>query len=299
MNKEQTGKGLNAATTVQNGNDRNANSNAAMPERIISEPAMRSAVSAPASTSGNASASISGKTSGNASGNTSDKTSGNASGNTSDKTSGNAFGNNVFTESTRSAGLAGTYITINDSVNAPYEIFVPVPGEHMIYNALAAAACGQVLGETPEEIKEGISKLKTISGRNNFIKTDKLTVIDDCYNANPMSMKASLSVLKNADGRKVAILGDMFELGEDENELHAEVGSAAVDNNTDLLIAIGKLSKNTFDAAKDRMNAVYFETKAEFLEKMPELIKAGDTVLVKASHGMEFTEIVEKLSAIK
>lgn len=86
----------------------------------------------------------------------------------------------------------------------------------MVYNALAAACVGAQLGLTSVQIQTGISKLKTIAGRNNIIKTDKYTIIDDCYNANPVSMKASVDVVNMALGRKVCILGSMFELGSDE-----------------------------------------------------------------------------------
>ena len=95
---------------------------------------------------------------------------------------------------------------------------VPVPGHHMIYNALAAACVGAQLGLSSIQIRDGISKLKTIAGRNNIIKTDNYTIIDDCYNANPVSMKASIDVVDMALGRKVCILGSMFELGDNEKK---------------------------------------------------------------------------------
>ena len=94
----------------------------------------------------------------------------------------------------------------------------------MIYNALAAACVGAALELTSAQIADGIADLKTISGRNNIIKTSKYTLIDDCYNANPVSMKASVDVLDMAIGRKVCILGNMYELGENEKNLHYDVG---------------------------------------------------------------------------
>lgn len=87
----------------------------------------------------------------------------------------------------------------------------------MVLNALAGIAAGYALGMNDEEIKAGIEALVPLAGRNNLIETDSLTIIDDCYNANPASTKASLDVLAKADTRQVAVLGDMFELGPTEN----------------------------------------------------------------------------------
>ena len=89
----------------------------------------------------------------------------------------------------------------------------------MVLNALAATAVGRKLGLTMEEIKTGIEALEPVSGRFHIIETGKIQIIDDCYNANPVSMKASLDVLRDAKGRKVAILGDMGELGENESRI--------------------------------------------------------------------------------
>ena len=83
---------------------------------------------------------------------------------------------------------------------------IPIPGNHMVYNALAGALVGRELGLTAEEIKKGIESLTPVSGRNNMILTDSLLIIDDCYNANPVSTKASIDVLSGAETRKVAIL---------------------------------------------------------------------------------------------
>ena len=132
-----------------------------------------------------------------------------------------------------------------------------------------------------------------------MISTDSFLIIDDCYNANPISTKASLDVLATADSRKVAILGDMFELGENEKELHRGVGEHAAEKEIDVLVCIGLLSKNTAEGALGHKTAVHhFETKAEFLSKAETLLCKDDCILVKASHGMEFPEIVEKLQTI-
>lgn len=176
-----------------------------------------------------------------------------------------------------------------------FPVFIPLPGQHMVYNALAGALIGRRLGLTTDEIKSGIEALTPVSGRNNMIETDRFLLIDDCYNANPVSTRASLDVLSGADSRRVAILGDMFELGPDEAKLHYEVGVYAGEKKIDLLIGIGELSRNTVEGAKGAIEAIHFATKEDFLQKAPELLQTGDTILLKASHGMEFPELVEKL----
>ncbi len=184
--------------------------------------------------------------------------------------------------------------------NKSFSTIIPIPGHHMVYNALAGALVGQELGLTPDEIKAGIEALVPVSGRNNLIETDSLMIIDDCYNANPISTKASLDVLALADNRKVAILGDMFELGENEKELHFGVGEHAAKNNIDLVVCIGNLSANTASGAESKgANVMHFKTKADFLAVAQNVLKKGDAVLVKASNGMAFREIVENLQQLK
>ena len=112
-------------------------------------------------------------------------------------------------------------------------------------------------------------------------------------------MKASLSVLNEANTRKVAILGNMYELGENEKQLHREVGMHAANLSIDVVICIGKLAKNIADAAKENnknIKVFYFETKEEFENKMDDILKENDSILVKASNSMKFKTIVEKLS---
>ncbi len=204
----------------------------------------------------------------------------------------------AFADNIHSLSLRGTTCTLHLGDNN-IDVLIPIPGHHMVYNALAGAMVGRELGLTSEEIKAGIEALVPVSGRNNMISTDSLLIIDDCYNANPISTKASLDVLATADSRKVAILGDMFELGENEKELHRSVGEHAAEKEIDVLVCIGPLSKYTADGALGKETAVHhFETKADFLAQAESLLRKDDCILVKASHGMEFPEIVEKLQTI-
>ena len=111
--------------------------------------------------------------------------------------------------------------------------------------------------------------------------------MDDCYNANPVSTKAGLDVLAEAEERKVAILGDMFELGSDERKLHYEVGEYAADKGIDCIVCAGELGKTE--------GLYYFATRDEAVDRLENIVKENDAILVKASHGMKFEKIVEVL----
>ena len=194
-------------------------------------------------------------------------------------------------------GLKGIQCEIHADGES-FQTVVPIPGYHMVLNALAATAVGRTLGLTMEEIKAGIEKLESLGGRFHIIETDNITIVDDCYNASPSSMKASLDVLKDADQRKAAILGDMFELGENAVQLHAEVGAYAAQHKIDLLVCVGEMCKHMAQAAKDAggcKEVVYVENLDSLTEVLPGMIKKDDTVLVKASHGMHFDNVVNRL----
>ena len=206
-------------------------------------------------------------------------------------------GMRVYAENIQPLGLKGTACTINID-DRYFDVTVPIPGRHMVMNALAGAAVGSLYGLTDEEIKAGIESLETLGGRFNIVETGKYTVIDDCYNANPMSMKASLGVLNDVEERCVAILGDMGELGENEAALHREVGEYAGEQNIDEYIVVGELSKNIAEAireVKPEADLHTFETVEELIPALDSLLKEGDIVLVKASHFMGFDRIVEAL----
>ena len=179
-----------------------------------------------------------------------------------------------------------------------FSVVVPIPGQHMVYNALAGTAVGLAYGMELDEIKAGIESLQPVSGRFNIIETEKFTIVDDCYNANPMSMKASLGILKDALGRKVAVLGDMGELGENEAQLHAEVGTFAGTCGIDLLICVGPLCENMKRAAQEAnpaLEIIHLDTLDELLGQLDVLVKEKDTILVKASHFMQFEKVVKAL----
>ena len=170
---------------------------------------------------------------------------------------------------------------------------VPALGNYMVANALGAAAVGKALNMKDENIVKGIESYKTVGSRANLVSTQLIRIIDDCYNANPTSVKAALETLCNMNGgRKAAILGDMKELGENEIELHREVGEFAAKSGVQVLVTVGELAKNI---NADGVEAYHFDTVENALEEIDTILHKDDVVLVKASHSMHFEKIVEFL----
>lgn len=127
-----------------------------------------------------------------------------------------------------------------------------------------------------------------------------MTIIDDCYNANPVSMKSSIEVLSHASGRTIAVLGDMGELGSDEEKLHYEVGKAVGNDHIDALFCAGSLAKQYAQGAQktdSNVDVHYFEKREDMTNELLSYVKEGDTILIKASHFMEFPKVVEALQA--
>lgn len=204
----------------------------------------------------------------------------------------------VYATGVENLGLYGMQARIH-TPEGERDVRIPIPGEHNVYNALAATAVGLSLGLSLDQISAGILKAKTIGGRTNLLNTGSMTVIDDCYNANPVSMKASIDVLATAEGRKIAVLGDMGELGENEKKLHYEVGEYLAKKEIDVLFCAGELSEEIAKAAQKESKTCevyYFETRDALLEQLLPFLKKGDTVLVKASHFMEYPKIVKALT---
>lgn len=203
--------------------------------------------------------------------------------------------NDVRAEDIREDGLSGAAFT---AVIGKHTIpmFVPAPGAHMIQNALCAAALGLELGLTPEQIVTGLSRYAPLDGRMCVEETPNFTILNDVYNANPSSMRASIDVLAKASGRKVCILGDMLELGKDAPKYHKEVGEYAAKHGAACILCVGELSQNTSDGAKAAgAETIHFQTQEALLSKLEGLVAAGDTILVKASRGMQMEHVVEAL----
>ena len=167
-------------------------------------------------------------------------------------------------------------------------------GKHMVYDALFAFAAGHLLGLTPEMMCNSLVDFKSVGDRQRIISMVGVRIIADCYNASPESVSAALAVLGGFDGRKIAVLGDMLELGDHSPSLHTAVGKKALEK-ADMLVCIGEQSKNT--AAAFGKEAVCFD--ADQGEKAAEYIKnkvlAGDTVLFKGSRGMRLESVMKKV----
>ena len=204
----------------------------------------------------------------------------------------------IYATDVEEMGLWGTEATLHIGGES-ITVEIPIAGEHNVYNALAAAAVGKQLGLTAEEIRQGIGAVQTIGGRSNIIRRDGITVIDDCYNANPVSMKASVDVLAKAPGRKIAVLGDMGELGAAERELHAMVGRHFAGKGIDALFCTGMLSKEIAAAVcqcSEKTKVQECDSRGELLRQLLLYRRDGDTILVKASHFMGFSEIGRALT---
>ena len=176
-----------------------------------------------------------------------------------------------------------------------YPAMVPALGNHMVINALGAAAVGTALNMDIKDIIEGFKAYAPVGGRARLVETELVRIIDDCYNANPNSVKAALDTLKTMKAkRKIAVLGDMKELGENEKALHFEVGQYAARSGIDVLITVGELAKSLADGCEGIEKHSY-DTVAEALDEIEDILHKDDVVLVKASHSMKFEDIVHFL----
>ena len=203
----------------------------------------------------------------------------------------------IYATDIENHGLEGMCAKIH-TPQGDFDAKIPIPGEHNVYNALAGTAVGLQLGLSIREIAQGIASVQTIAGRTNLLHVKGMTVIDDCYNANPVSMKASIDVLAHTSGRRIAVLGDMGELGAEEKELHRSIGKAVAASGIDALFCAGTLAEEYASEAKanPECEVHYKKTREEMTEELLAYVKEGDTVLVKASHFMEFPKVVEALT---
>lgn len=191
-------------------------------------------------------------------------------------------------------GIDGLDCTVTTSRRS-YRLSIPSPGDYMIYPASMAAAIGEYLGLSEQEIVEGVAAYVSTGSRMRRIRLpeDRL-IIDDCYNANPQAMEAALEILADtACRRRVAVLGDMGELGPISHDAHLEVGRVTARLGLDAVIAIGPKSAAIAETAGPR--ALHFDTVQQALPALREQLTPGTAMLVKASHAMEFGKIVNEL----
>lgn len=182
-----------------------------------------------------------------------------------------------------------------------FEASIPALGRHMIYPTLMAAAVAEALGMAPDEIIRGIGAFLPTKMRMNILRCKgDIVILNDAYNANPQSMRAAAAVLGDAQGRrKVAVVGDMKELGPGSEQFHRAVGSYFAQAGTDRLIAVGDLARFMAEGARDAglEQADYFPTLDAAKNALSRELRAGVTILVKASRSMAFEKIVDFLLA--
>ncbi len=174
---------------------------------------------------------------------------------------------------------------------------LPTVGIHNVKNALAAFLVGYTAGMMPQEIVCGLAKYQPTGNRQNIMEKNGQTVIADCYNASPDSMRAGLGVLGNypCEGRKIAVLGDMLELGEHSESLHAMVGEMAKNAGIDMLFCYGKAARGIAAQAGDSAAAFCTEDAQELTDALRKELREGDCVLFKASHGMHLEDIISAI----
>ena len=202
--------------------------------------------------------------------------------------------NEYYADEIESQGFRGISCRIH-TPHGSFSALIPIPGRHMVYNALAGTAVGCMYGLTLEQIKQGIETLQSVSGRFHIIETGKYTVVDDCYNANPDSMKAALAMFKDFPcKRRFALLGDMLELGDLSREAHEELGRLAAESGLYCLITYGEQAKRTaVVAAAKGVETLHAENYREAADALLDRVQPGDAVLVKASHGMALEKVLD------
>ena len=181
-----------------------------------------------------------------------------------------------------------------------YRLTIPAPGEHMVYSASMAAAIGEKLGLTAAEIARGVACYAPAGSRMRVLRLrEERTVLDDCYNANPQSVTAALEILAKTDcAQRVAVLGDMGELGDLTAQAHYNMGALAVMLGIDLVIAIGTHAAKIAEGVECSGGEVqHFATKEEALPTIRAQLTPQTAMLIKASHAMRFGQLVEALQA--
>ena len=195
------------------------------------------------------------------------------------------------------------YSTYNVKINnKEYTVKVPVSGKHFVYNSLCAIAVGNLLNIAPENIIKGIETFTLTKNRMEIDKIkDGVTVINDAYNASYDSMKAAIEYLQSIPGsRKIAVLGDMFELGEFSEEIHRKVGIEVFTHKIDMLVTVGEASKYIAEEVEylgmPKDNVASFDTTEEATNYLNKILKQDDVVLLKAANGMHFLKIFDGIN---
>ena len=191
----------------------------------------------------------------------------------------------------------GVYFTVR-GLGQRFQIFVPQEGRHMVYNALAAVAVGLLSGVSPESIQYQLGLFHNAGMRQNIFEENGFVIIEDCYNAGPESMEAALRVLGDhkTEGRRIAVLGDMLELGSRAMAEHYRVGRLAA-NAADLVLAYGEHSERIVTGAITggihTKCAMHFEDREEMASTLRRMARKGDVLLFKGSRGMHMEQVLK------
>ena len=182
-----------------------------------------------------------------------------------------------------------------DTENGGFPVEMALEGEHFVSDALAAVAVGLKLGVTQEKIRESLAAFRNMAGRQEIFQAEGFTIIKDCYNAGPESMAAALTVLSRRPGRKIAVLGDMLELGDCAAEEHYKLGKLTAQK-ADLVFAYGPFGPKVIEGALEggMQEAWAFDDHTTLAQALKAAAKAGDTILFKGSRGMHMETSLEK-----
>ncbi len=198
------------------------------------------------------------------------------------------------------SSLSGTSFRLLDREAGGFDVHIPALGEHNVRNALSAYALATRLGLDPAAAAQALSNYRTTGYRQNITHHAGVTVIEDCYNANPDSVRAALRTLEAypTQGRRIAVLGDMLELGDISEASHAQMGEDAAQSSVAFLITVGELSRRAHKRALSLgVPAVHCATKHDAAELLHSYCTEDDVVLVKASRGMAFETILDEFYA--
>lgn len=191
----------------------------------------------------------------------------------------------------------GTRFTLCDREYGEYPVFIPTAGRHTVSDALAAYAAATRLGLDPARAAAALANYQTTGMRQNIVQKGGVTVLEDCYNASPDSMKAALEVLREIPAqRHIALLGDMLELGSVSEQAHRQVGEWAAEAGVDLLIAYGPQSMAMAQAAAAKgVTTLHCNTADDVVGYVRQNVRAGDALLAKASHSMRLDEVLARV----
>ncbi|MBR6943443.1 MAG: UDP-N-acetylmuramoyl-tripeptide--D-alanyl-D-alanine ligase [Fibrobacter sp.] len=178
-----------------------------------------------------------------------------------------------------------------------------VPGDHNLYDALAAIAVGETFRIPKGDMAKALAGFVSTNMRMEIKTANGFKIISDCYNANPSSTKMALQTLGNMriDGKRIAILGDMLELGKESGNMHKQIGMMVPEMNFDMLLAVGKEAKKYVEGAKARgmKNVFHFDSVADVICFLSDKVAEGDVFLVKGSRGMHMEQVVDALLHMK